>query len=204
MPYGFLDIAGTPSVQAAQAEAGSDRTYADFRGDRACDRFTAREVDFIARRDTFFMATVSSTGWPYVQHRGGPPGFLRVLDQRSLAFADYRGNRQFITVGNLRDNDRACLILLDQARRERLKIYARAEVLVAEAAPELAAAVASPDYRGKVERIVRLRLEAFDWNCSQHIVQRFTAAEIAEGLEPARQRLVELERENAALRARLR
>jgi predicted pyridoxine 5'-phosphate oxidase superfamily flavin-nucleotide-binding protein len=111
MPYGFLDIAATPSVRAVQASMGTDRVWQDFKGDRAFDRFSENEAAFIAARDSFYIATVSETGWPYIQHRGGPPGFLRLLDDRTIAFADYRGNRQYISTGNLAANDRACLFL---------------------------------------------------------------------------------------------
>ena len=109
MPYGFLDVAATPSVRAAQAAMGSEQFWQDFKGDRTSDRFTASEAEFIARRDNFYMATVSETGWPYVQHRGGPAGFLKVVDEKTLAFADYRGNRQYISVGNLSADSRAAL-----------------------------------------------------------------------------------------------
>ena len=203
MPYGFLDIAMTPSVRAAQAAMGADRLWQDPEGDRAFDRFTASEAAFIAARDSFYMATVSETGWPYVQHRGGPPGFLKQLDDRTLAFADRRGNRQYISLGNLAADDRACLFLMDYGRRARLKIYARAETVALDADPELTRLVTMPEVRGRPERIIRLRLQAFDWNCPQHITPRFTEAEIGEAIQPLRERLARLEAENAALRARL-
>ncbi len=203
MPYGFLDIATTPSVRAAQAAMGAEGLWQDFKGRRAFDRFTADEAAFIAARDSFYMATVSETGWPYVQHRGGPPGFLKQLDERTLAFADRRGNRQYISVGNLAADDRTCLFLMDYGRRARLKIYARAETVALDADPELTRLVATPEVRGRPERIVRLRLEAFDWNCQQHITPRFTEAEIGEAVQPLRERLARLEAENAALRSRL-
>ena len=203
MPHGFLDIAVTPSVHAEQAAMGTDRLWQDPEGHRAFDRFTASETAFVAARDSFYMATVSETGWPYVQHRGGPPGFLKQLDDRTLAFADRRGNRQYISVGNLAADDRACLFLMDYGRRARLKIYARAETLALDADPELTRLVTMPEVRGKPERIIRLRLQAFDWNCPQHITPRFTEAEIGEAIQPLRERLARLETENAALRARL-
>lgn len=203
MSYGFLDIAMTPAVRAAQAAMDSDGLWADFKGQRAFDRFTANEAAFIADRDSFYMATVSATGWPYVQHRGGPRGFLKQVDDRTLAFADYRGNRQYISVGNTADNDRVCLFLMDYARRARLKIYAHADIVALDADAELADLVAVPGYKAKPERIFRLRLEAFDWNCPQHITPRFTEQEIAEAVRPLRERLAALESENAALRARL-
>jgi predicted pyridoxine 5'-phosphate oxidase superfamily flavin-nucleotide-binding protein len=202
MSYGFLDVAITPSVAAAQAKMGAAALWQDFRGHRESDRFTANEAAFIAERDSFYLASVSQTGWPYVQHRGGPVGFLKMLDERTLAFADYRGNRQYISTGNLAANDRACLFLMDYARRARLKIYAHVETVALEDAADLTAAVMMPG-KAKPERIFRLRLEAFDWNCPQHITRRFTEAEIAALVTPLRERLTALETENAQLRKRV-
>ena len=128
------------------------------------------------------MATVSETGWPYVQHRGGPRGFLKCVDDRTLAFADYRGNRQYISTGNLAADDRACLFLMDYADRARLKIYAHVEDLALDADPALTELVTVPDYKAKLERIFRLRLENFDWNCPQHITPRFTEQEVSEAV----------------------
>lgn len=201
MSYGFLDIAITPSVRAAQAEMGADHLWRDFDGHRDFDRFTESEAAFIAERDSFYMASVSETGWPYVQHRGGPPGFLKLIDDRTLAFADYRGNRQYISVGNLAADDRVCLFLMDYGRRARLKIYAHVEVVALDADPALTELVTIAEYRAKLERIFRLRLEAFDWNCPQHITPRFTEREIAEAVRPLRERIAQLEAENDELRA---
>ena len=201
MPYGFLDIASTPSVRAAQRAMGSDRVYRNFKGDRTFDRFTPNEAAFIAARDSFYVATVSESGWPYVQHRGGPRGFLKVVDEKTMAFADYRGNRQYISVGNLDANSRAALILVDYAARARLKIYAHVEAVPID--NDLAALVTEPDYRAKPERVFVLRLAAFDWNCPQHITPRFTEAEVAAAMTPLRDRLTVLEAENEQLRARL-
>lgn len=201
MPYGFLDIASTPSVRAAQRAMGSDRVYGNFKGDRSFDRFTPNEAAFIAARDSFYMATVSETGWPYVQHRGGPQGFLKVVDEKTMAFADYRGNRQYISVGNLAADDRAALILVDYAARARLKIYAHIEAVPID--DDLAALVAEPNYSAKPERVFVLRLAAFDWNCPQHITPRFTEAEVTAAMAPLRDRLTSLEAENEQLRARL-
>ncbi len=201
MSYGFLDIAATPSVRAVQKSMGSDALYTDFAGDRVFGRFTANETGFIAARDSFYLATVSETGWPYVQHRGGPVGFLKVLDERTLAFADYRGNRQYISVGNALANDRACLFLMDYAARARLKIYTHCEILTPDDDPGLAESVTSPGYRARVERIVRFRLQAFDWNCSQHITPRFSQEQVARAVDPLLQRISALEDELAGLRA---
>lgn len=203
MSYGFLDIAITPSVRAAQAANGTASLWTDFKGHRQFDRFTEAEIAFIAERDSFYMATVSETGWPYVQHRGGPNGFLRVLDDKTLAFADFRGNLQYLSVGNLAADNRVSLILMDYAARRRLKIFARIEIKSLQDNPELVEAVATPGYRAKPERVMLLHLEAFDWNCPQFITPRFTEAEIAEALAPVNQRLEQLEAENRALREQL-
>ncbi|GFE75415.1 pyridoxamine 5'-phosphate oxidase family protein [Novosphingobium sp. TCA1] len=194
MSYGFLDIATTPSVRAAQAEMGADRQWAAFEGDREFDRFTRNEAAFIAARDSFYMGSVSEDGWPYVQHRGGPAGFLKLVDERTLAFADYRGNRQYISTGNLAANDRACLILMDYPRRMRLKIYAHVEKLSLDADPALTELVLDPGYKARPERIFRLRLAAFDWNCPQHITPRFTEREIEQAVRPLHERIAELEK----------
>jgi uncharacterized protein len=203
MAYGFLDIAATASVREAQRQNGSADYWSGFHGERSFDRFTENEAAFIAARDSFYLATVSETGWPYVQHRGGPPGFIRVLDDKTLPIADFRGNRQYISVGNLGAGGRAALILVDYPNRRRLKILAHVEVKSLADDPELAAAVATPGYKAKPERVLLFRLDAFDWNCSQHITQRFTEAEIDAALEPVRARMMALEAENKMLRDKL-
>ena len=203
MTYGFLDIAATPSVQAAQAENGSLEFWSTFKGDRAFDRFTPAEAAFISLRDSFYMATVSETGWPYVQHRGGPPGFLKIIDDKTLGFADFRGNRQYISIGNVAADDRAALFLMDYAGRARLKILARAEIKNLANDPDLAAKLIVPGYRAKAERAIILHLETFDWNCPQHITPRFTEAEVAQGVAEMRARLTALEAENETLRVKL-
>jgi uncharacterized protein len=203
MAYGFLDIAATASVKEAQRENGSADYWAGFHGERTFDRFTEAEAAFIAARNSFYMATVSESGRPYVQHRGGPPGFIRMLDDKTLAVADYRGNRQYITIGNVAAGGRASLILMDYANRRRLKIFAHVEVKNLADNPELAAAVATPGYQAKPERVLLFHLDAFDWNCPQHITPRFTEAEIDAALAPMRARLAQLEAENKSLRDKL-
>jgi len=202
MAYSFLDIAMTSGVRAAQTAMGSAELWNARKG-RSFDQFTRDEFDFIAERDSFYMATVSETGWPYIQHRGGPRGFLKAIDQRTLAFADYRGNRQYISVGNLSTDDCVCLFLIDYPRRARLKIYAHAEIVSLDADPVFTQQVIRPEYKAKPERIIRLHVDAFDWNCPQHITPRFTEQEITEAIQPLRDRLVHLETENAKLRAQL-
>lgn len=199
MAYGFLEVAITPAVRAVQEDLGVARIWENFKGHREFDRFSEAEARFIADRDSFYMATTSQTGWPYLQHRGGPRGFLKQLDDRTLAFADYRGNRQYISLGNLSANDKACLFLMDYPRRARLKIYAHAEAVPLDADAALTATVLD-GAQGQVERIIRLHLRSFDWNCPQHIVPRFTEAELADALRPLNDRLAQLEAENARLR----
>jgi hypothetical protein len=204
MSYGFLDIAITPSIRAVQQQMGADEIWTDFRGHREFDRFSAAEAAFIEQRDSFYIATLSETGWPYVQHRGGPRGFLKLIDEKTLAFADYRGNRQYISTGNLAADNRACLILMDYPNRARMKIYARVDIVALDEDPALAARVTIEGYKASPERVFLLHLEAFDWNCAQHIKPRFTEQEIDQALQPIRSRVEALETENAALAARLR
>lgn len=202
MPYHFLEVAVTPSVRAAQSTMGVDQIWLG-NDSRPSDTLTEDEIAFIAARDSFYMASVSETGWPYVQHRGGNAGFLKVVDQRTLAFADYRGNRQYISTGNLAANDRACLFLMDYARRARLKIYVHVDRLTLDADPTLNDLVSDPTYKGRAEGIFRLRLEAYDWNCPQHITPRYTQQQVEQAVAPLREKLLQLETENAALRAQL-
>ena len=192
----------TPSVRAAQAAMGVDQIWlgADT---RPSDTLAEDEIAFIASRDSFYMASVSETGWPYVQHRGGKAGFLKVVDHRTLAFADYRGNRQYISTGNFAANDRACLFLMDYARRARLKMYVHVERLTLDADKGLTELVSDPTYKGRAEGIFRLRLEAYDWNCPQHITPRYTEQQVEQAVAPLRERLQRLEAENATLRAQL-
>ena len=147
------------------------------------DCLSEREAQFIAERDTFYLATVNEDGWPYVQHRGGPPGFLRTLTPNRLAYADFRGNTQLVSVGNVASNDRASLILMDYPNRRRLKILGHMRVESADTVSEEdLAAVELPEYVAQVERIVYIDVVAFDWNCPQHITQRFTQAEFEDNV----------------------
>jgi predicted pyridoxine 5'-phosphate oxidase superfamily flavin-nucleotide-binding protein len=200
--YRFLDILSTPGVRAAQAANGGRRVWERFSGDRAFDRFSDNEAAFIEARDSFYLATVSETGWPYVQHRGGPPGFLKVLNETTLGFADFCGNRQYISLGNVATDDRIALILMDYPNRARLKILAHLEVRDIGADPDLAARLALPGYKGEPERAFLLHLETFDWNCAQHITPRFTATEVEAAVGPLLTRIAALEAENHTLRAR--
>ena len=200
MAKNFSEIAFTDSVKAQQEQYGSRQQYA--RMDRLArgTTLTLAETEFIAARDSFYLATVGETGYPYVQFRGGPPGFLRVLDAQTLGYADFRGNRQYITVGNLDQNDRAALILMDYANRSRLKIYARIEVISAKDLPELMEKLSVPGYDAKIERAMLLHVEAFDWNCPQHITPRFTMEELQAMNAPLYEHVAKLEAELARLR----
>ncbi len=200
MTYPFLRTLDTPGIRAARAANGVAELWEATDIDRPADRFSPNETAFIAERDSFYLATVSQTGWPYIQHRGGPRGFLRVLDESTLGFADFRGNRQYLTLGNLVDDDRVALFLMDYARRRRLKILARMSAHDLKAEAGLAERLATPGYRGLAERGFTLRLHAFDWNWAQHITPRFTADEIEAAIAPLRARLRDLEAENARLR----
>ncbi|RFU83344.1 pyridoxamine 5-phosphate oxidase [Streptomyces triticagri] len=211
----YAHLAYTPNVREVQHEQGSG-TAGGRRLLEPADRpdpLTGNEAAFIAGLDGFLLASVGETGWPYIQHRGGPPGFLHVVDEHTVAFADVRGNRQYITTGNLRGDDRVALFLLDHARTARLKMYGHATTHDPEQAPELAERLRSPSTDGRVERLVVIAVEGYDWNCPKHITPRFSERELAEALAPTRERLAlleelereneELEQENAALRKEL-
>jgi hypothetical protein len=190
----------TPSARHAQAERGSAKAYERKTAAGFPDRVTPDLAEFLTGIDTAFLGTVSSASAPYIQHRGGPKGFIKVLDERTLGFADYAGNRQYITISNLSDNDRAYLFLLDFAARRRIKIWGRARVV--EGDPALLARLADPGYRARPERAILFTVEAWDVNCPQHITARFTASEVADATAVLRDRIAELEAENARLHAR--
>ncbi|MCH7831183.1 MAG: pyridoxamine 5'-phosphate oxidase family protein [Proteobacteria bacterium] len=182
MSHQFAKIMFTDSVKAAQEQYGSRARLERFAEmSRPNIEFTEREVGFIAQRDTFYMATVNEDGWPYVQHRGGPTGFLRVIGPKCLAYADFRGNTQLVSVGNVASNDRVSLILMDYPNRRRLKILGHMRVETVQDVPNGdLAAVELPGYRVHVERVVYIDVAAFDWNCPQHITQRYTESEFVE------------------------
>ena len=204
MGKSFAQIAFTPLVKKQQVLHDSRSQYERVeQSSRAGDALTEPEREFILSRDSFYMATVSETGWPYIQHRGGEPGFLDVLDDRTIAFADYRGNRQYVSIGNLEHDERVALFLMDYPSRSRLKILGRAEVREGADAQKLIGELSGPDVRALVERAIVIRIEAFDWNCQQYITPRFTEEQVIKVMTPMRQRLAELEEENKRLRAEL-
>jgi ferredoxin-NADP reductase/predicted pyridoxine 5'-phosphate oxidase superfamily flavin-nucleotide-binding protein len=181
MALAFAKIAFTPKVQAAQARMGSRDAYREAElGDAEGTELSPYEVEFIGARDSFYQGTVGENGWPYVQHRGGPTGFLKVLGPQTIGYADFSGNRQYISVGNLDGDNRVSLFLMDYPGQRRLKIWGRARLVDESMEPALMARLESPDYRARVERGVVITVEAFDWNCPKYITPRFTEREVRE------------------------
>jgi hypothetical protein len=180
MTLRYMQVMFTPDVAKTQTRWGSRQRFARLsEGEAPDDELTPRETDFIAARDSFYLATVSETGWPYVQHRGGPKGFLQVLSASRLRFPDFAGNRQYISTGNVHGNARVALFLMDYAARQRLKIIGHAHV---SDAPDAVARLSDIDSRARVERAVSIDIAAYDWNCSRHIVPRFSELEIPDRL----------------------
>lgn len=197
MPRAFAEIAFTDSVKAAQSRYGTRKANTGFEFDEERrDRRTEYEIAFLAERDSFYMGSIGENGWPYVQHRGGPKGFLKVLDEKTIGFADFRGNKQYISVGNVNADDRVSLFVMDYPNRRRLKLWARARIVHQNEDAELIARLEVRSYRARVERGVVMTIEAVDWNCPQHITPRLSGAEIERLIAP----LIE---ENRFLKAQL-
>jgi predicted pyridoxine 5'-phosphate oxidase superfamily flavin-nucleotide-binding protein len=201
----FASIAFTPRVKTEQERMGSRRAYARADGPDVPDALGEDEEAFLAARDSFYMASVGETGWPYIQHRGGPKGFVKVLDPHTIGFADFRGNKQYISLGNVAGDDRVALIFVDYPNRARLKVLARASVVTPASSPDVFAALAAGAHQdgARIERAFVLRVEGFDWNCPQHITPRFTEDEVREGIAPLLAKLEGAEAENRKLRASL-
>jgi predicted pyridoxine 5'-phosphate oxidase superfamily flavin-nucleotide-binding protein len=194
-------IVFTPAVQKAQAERGAASSYERRIAEGFPDTVAPELAKFIAEQDMAFLGTASGDGAPYIQHRGGPKGFIKIIDETTLGFADYRGNRQYITLANLSENDRAYLFLLDPARRQRIKIWGRARVVEDDAA--LVAKLFDDGYKAKPERAILFTIEAWDVNCSQHIVTRYSEAQLEDAFADVRKHIAALEADNARLRAQL-
>ncbi len=193
------DVAFTPAVKAIQAREGSRRAYARMEeGEGWASTITPELGEFIGSQTSVFLATANAAGQPYIQHRGGPPGFLHVLDEKTIAFADLQGNRQFITLGNLAENPRAHLFLIDYAQRQRVKLWGEARVVEDDSA--LMAKLMSPDEKSRAERVILFTVTAWDANCPKHIPQRFEAADVARILEERDRRIAELEKEVVRLK----
>lgn len=197
----YHELMFTPAVQSAQSHYGSRGAFAHPSAATADDTpgLGPSEAAFLAAQDGFYLASVSESGWPYVQFRGGPEGFLMALDATTIGWADYRGNRQYITVGNVSRDDRVALIVLDYARQGRIKIVGRMQVADAADAPELVERLTVAGTKGRIERAVTVSVEAFDWNCPQNINPRYTAAQVEYAVAPLRRRIAELEAQVAAL-----
>lgn len=194
MGHKFAELAFTDTVKSIQSDLGSRKMYTRMEDvpEDYNHLLGPNEAAFISARDSLYMATVSETGWPYVQHRGGPVGFVKILDEKTIAIADFRGNRQYVSVGNLTTDDRVSLFFMDYANKTRLKLLGRVK-LVALDEPEIIAKLQTPDYRGHIERAFVITIEAFDWNCPQHITERYTLPEIEKSVSKLQQRIVELE-----------
>lgn len=205
MALAYAEIAFTPDVRRVQEEQGSAPMYKWMLEDNvaAADKIGPKEADFIAGMNGFYQATVNADNWPYVQFRGGPKGFLKVLDEKRIAYADFRGNRQNLSVGNWASNDRVSLILMDYARRRRLKIMGRVELVSTQENPDLVKKLTIPKYQAMPERAVIINIEALDWNCPAHIPVRLTLEDLEPQLYKMREELVELRTENAELKSML-
>lgn len=200
----FASIAFTPVVKKLQERFGSRRQYE--RVEKSAppqDRLTPFETEFLAQRDSFYWATISATGWPYIQHRGGPKGFLKVIDDHTLALADYRGNKQYISTGNLLTDNRVSMIMVDYPRQARLKILGRVEIFEGDNAADWIKRVRVPGDDSVIERVFVVHVEAFDWNCPQHITPRYTGDEIREGVHAIEDQILAVEAENERLRKQL-
>jgi len=205
MSESFYEIAFTPGVKDRQSEHGSRRQYERMETALAGqNKLGPDEQQFISLRDSFYMASVSETGWPYIQHRGGPPGFVHILRPDLIGFADLRGNKQYISLGNLKHDDRVALFFMDYPNQTRLKILGHAEIHEHDdLAPMLLEQLRTTEPNAVVERAILIHVSGFNWNCPQHITPRYTLAELEPTLAPLRSRLAALEAENAELRARL-
>jgi predicted pyridoxine 5'-phosphate oxidase superfamily flavin-nucleotide-binding protein len=201
MNYGLL--AFSDAAKTLQQEIGSRRTYEQMEKYQVVDDLTDNEVRFIENQDHFYMASYGENGYPYIQHRGGPAGFVKVLDKRTVGFVDFSGNKQYISAGNIKTNANVSLIMISDPHRARLKLYAKARIVELDDEPELFAQLDPADYKHRPERMIVLDIQAYDWNCPQHITQRYTTEEIERAFAPQRERMAELEAENKALKAEL-
>jgi predicted pyridoxine 5'-phosphate oxidase superfamily flavin-nucleotide-binding protein len=204
MAYSYGSLVFTPTIKALQERYGSRRQYAKREASGfAADPIGPSEVQFLAECDSFYMASIGENGWPYVQHRGGPQGFLKVIDERTIGFADFRGNKQYISTGNLMTDDRVSLILVDYPRQARLKIIGHVKILEGAESAGWIEKLRDPSYDAVVERVFLIHVEASDWNCQQHITPRFTEEQIRGALEPMEKQMQALADDNQRLRNEL-
>lgn len=202
MARAFAKLAFTPTVQSIQKQHGSAETYQKFLEYEAeqANKLTNREIEFISERDGFYQSSVSETNWPYVQFRGGPKGFLKTIDEQTIAYVDYRGNRQYISTGNLTTNNRTSLILMDYPNRRRLKIWGEVNIIEPSSNPTLISNLHDETYRALPERAIQITIKAFDWNCPQHIPQRLTLEELEPHIQTLREEIEKLKKENKRLK----
>ncbi len=201
MPHKFAEIMFTDAVKSIQTDYGSRKMYTRMEAGTADynNLISPHEAAFISARDSLYMATINEAGWPYVQHRGGPLGFVKILDEKTLAMPDFRGNRQYVSVGNLTKDDRVSLFFMDYPNKTRLKLLGRVE-LVGLDQPKIIGKLQMPDYRGHIERGLVIKVEAFDWNCPQHITERYTIPDIEKSVSTLQDRILELETELSRLK----
>jgi uncharacterized protein len=203
MAKNFASIAFTDSVKALQEKLGSRSSYARMERDTYVDGLTENEIDFIGQRDSFYMASIGENNFPYLQHRGGPKGFVKVLDAKRIGFIDFRGNMQYISVGNIATNNNVALIMVDYPSRTRLKILAKAEIVELKDNPALYDSLDLKEYKFKPERMMVLHVEAYDWNCPQHITPRYTVEDIEDAFAGQREHIAKLQAEVKELKQKL-
>lgn len=203
MAKNFASIAFTDAVKAIQEKNGSRASYARMAQHTYVDGLTENEIDFISQRDSFYMATIGDNGYPYIQHRGGPKGFVKVLDTKRIAFIDFRGNMQYISIGNMATNNNVAIIMVDYPAKARLKLYAKAEIVELKDNAVLLEELNLANYKFKPERMMLLHIEAYDWNCPQHITPRYTVEDIEEAFNSQRQHIAILQAEITALKQKL-
>ncbi|MBT5073321.1 MAG: pyridoxamine 5-phosphate oxidase [Kordiimonadaceae bacterium] len=197
MAHKYAELMFTGSVKSIQETEGSRNSYAKMeQGEDYNNVMSEKEAEFIMMRDSFYMASVSETGWPYVQHRGGPQGFIKIIDAQTIGFADFRGNKQYISVGNFNKDDRVSLFFMDYKNKRRLKMLGRVAVVDA-AETDILEKLTVADYRARVERGLIIKIEAFDWNCPQHITPRYTEAEVMMTTQALQDKIAELEKQLA-------
>jgi predicted pyridoxine 5'-phosphate oxidase superfamily flavin-nucleotide-binding protein len=203
MAKNYGEIAFTPGVKELQEKLGSRGNYARMERETYVDGLTENEIDFIAERDSFYMATNGTNNYPYIQHRGGPKGFLKVLDSKKIGFIDFRGNMQYISVGNIATNNNVALIMVDYPARARLKVYAKANILELKDDPELYKLLDLDEYKFRPERMMVFDIEAYDWNCPQHITPRYTLEDIDEFLSVQQDHIKQLKEEVKSLQDKI-
>ncbi len=202
MAKNFASLAFTDAVKAMQEKSGSRASYARMERDTYVDGLTENEIAFIEQRDSFYMASIGENDFPYIQHRGGPKGFIKVLDAKRIGFIDFSGNRQYISVGNIATNNNVALIMVDYPSRSRLKILAKAEIMELKDDPALYKLLDLNEYKFKPERMMVLNIEAYDWNCPQHITPRYTVEDIEAAFAGQREHIAKLEEELKRLSAK--